>query len=151
MKKILGMLVTLILLAACATDYKQARRENGNGYFDTKLQEGMYEVSFNGNEQTTIKKANDFALLRSAEVCLENDYQSFEVVKKLDDSDEAAPLVTTSAIAAAITVANALMPDNEIESNPKITLVIRCSKATDLTYRAEELKSNLRAKYKLQP
>ena len=148
MKKIMCMLA-LALLAACATDYKQARRENGNGYFDTKLQEGRYEVSFNGNEQTTIKKANDFALLRSAEVCLENGYKSFEVVKKLDDSDDAAAIVTSTALAAAVTVANALMPDNEIESHPKITLEIRCSKGEELSYRAAEIKTNLRAKYKL--
>ena len=150
MKKSLFMLCAFALLAACATDYKQARRENGNGYFDTKLQEGAYEVSFNGNEQTTIKKANDFALLRSAEVCLENGYQSFEVVKKLDDSDDAAALVTTTAVAAAVTIANAFMPDNEVKTHPKITLEIRCSKGTELTYRASEIKNNLRAKYNLK-
>ena len=37
-----------------------------------------------------------------------------------------------------------------VKSEPKITLVIRCSKGNDLTYKAAELKNNLRTRYKLQ-
>ena len=56
----------LALLAACATPYKQAKKATSNGYFDTKLQEGMYEVLFNGNENTSTGQANNYALLRAA-------------------------------------------------------------------------------------
>ena len=132
----------LVLLIACATPYKQAKKPTSNGYFDTKLQEGMYEVLFNGNDNTTTAKANNYALLRAAEVCLENGYQSFEIVRKTEDFTEKE--VDTGVKIFGGTLAN-------IEnSEPKITLVIRCSKKTDLLYQAAELKNSLRARYNLK-
>ena len=142
MKKLLCIICTLALLAACATPYKQAKKATSNGYFDTKLQEGMYEVIFNGNENTSTAKANNFALLRAAEVCLENDYQSFEIVRKTED-------FTEKEVDTGIKIFGGTLSNIE-NSEPKITLVIRCSKKTDLLYKAEELKTNLRERYKLK-
>lgn len=142
MKKLCFIISALAVLAACATPYKQARKESANGYFDTKMQEGMYQVLFNGNENTSARKANDFALLRAAEVCLENGYQSFEIVRKNEEFTEKE--VDTGVRIFGGTLAN-------IEnSEPKITLVVRCSKAQDLLYKAQELKTNLRQIYKIK-
>ena len=88
MKRLFLMIISLILLAACATQYQQAKKASANGYFDIKLQENVYQVLFNGNENTTARTANDFALLRASEVCLENGYQSFEIVSKSEDFTE---------------------------------------------------------------
>ncbi|MBO7191293.1 MAG: hypothetical protein J6V32_04250 [Elusimicrobiaceae bacterium] len=141
MKKI-GILCALVLLAACATSYKQAKKEHANGYFDTKLQEGMYEVLFNGNENTSARRANDFALLRAAEVCLENGYQSFVIERKTED-------FTEKEVDTGVKIFGGTLTNLE-NSEPKITLVIRCSKKLDLTYKAQELKDNLRTRYKIK-
>ena len=142
MKKLVFTMCAFSLLAACATPYKQAKKETANGFFDTKLQEGMYEVLFNGNENTSTRKANDFALLRAAEVCLENNYQSFEILRKTED-------FTEKEVDSGIKIFGGTLTNIE-NSEPKIGLVVHCSKAKDLLYKADELKTSLRTKYKLK-
>ena len=142
MKKLFLILTAAAVLWACATPYKQARKETSNGYFDTKMQEGMYQVLFNGNDNTSARKANDYALLRAAEVCLENGYKSFEILRKNEEFTEKE--VDTGVRIFGGTLAN-------IEnSEPKITLVVRCSEKSDLLYKAQELKTNLRERYKIK-
>ena len=102
----------------------------------------MYEVVFNGNENTSTAKANDLALLRAAEVCLENAYQSFEIVRKTED-------FTEKEVDTGIKIFGGTLSNIE-NSEPKITLVVRCSKKADLLYKAEKLKTNLRQRYKLK-
>ena len=142
MKKLFCMWSLLALLVACATPYQQAKKESANGYFDVKLQEGMYEILFNGNENTTARRANDFALLRAAEVCLDNGYQSFEVVRKTED-------FTEKEVDSGVKIFGGTLSNIE-NSEPKITLVVRCSKKQDLLYKAQELKTNLRTRYKIK-
>jgi len=142
MKKIFFLVSILALLAACATPYQQAKKATSNGYFDTKLQEGMYEVIFNGNENTKTAQANNFALLRAAEVCLENGYQSFEIVRKSED-------FTEKEVDTGIKILGGTLSNIE-NTEPKITLIVRCSKEKDLLYKAEELKNSLRARYKIK-
>ena len=141
MKKLLGMMCAL-LLAACATPYKQATKATANGYFDTKLQEGMYEVLFNGNDNTSTAKANNYALLRASEVCLENGYQSFEILRKTEDFTEKEVDTGTKILGGTLL--------NIENSEPKISLVIRCSKKNDLLYKAQEVKTSLRERYKIK-
>lgn len=142
MKKLVLLVGAFALLTACATPYKQAKNARANGFFDMKLQEGMYEVLFNGNDNTSTRKANDFALLRAAEVCLENGYQSFEVVRKTED-------FTEKEVDSGVKIFGGTLTNLE-NSEPKISLVIRCSKKNDLPYKAGELKDNFRANYKLK-
>jgi len=142
MKKSLFVLCVCVLLAACATPYKPAKKQSANGYFDMKLQEGMYEVLFNGNDNTSTRKANDFALLRASEVCLDNGYQSFDIVRKTEDFTEKEVDTGVKILGGTLT--------NLQNSEPKITLVVRCSKKTDLPYKAQELKNSLRANYKIK-
>lgn len=135
MKKILCYVFVLSLLAACATPYKQAKKATSNGYFDTPLQEGVYDVTFTGNSDTSAKKAYDYTLLRSSEVCLENGYKTFDIVTKADHSTQNGYMID-----------NFLFMDNE----PKINFIVHCSKNDNLTFKAEEIKVNLRTKYKLR-
>lgn len=135
MKKIVFILCLSLFLGACATPYQRAKKESSNGFFDTKLQEGVYDVTFNGNSETSRKKAQDYALLRSAEVCLENGYQTFEIVSKSDNSASDGYLINNVFV---------------METEPKIDIVVHCSKDMDLSFKAEELKTNLRFKYKIQ-
>jgi hypothetical protein len=66
--------VTLVLLG-CATSY-QPQGATG-GFNDTRLQENAFSVSFQGNGQTSNQRNMDFALLRCAEVTLENGFRYF--------------------------------------------------------------------------
>jgi hypothetical protein len=142
MKRLFLMIISLILLAACATQYQQAKKASANGYFDIKLQENVYQVLFNGNENTTARTANDFALLRASEVCLENGYQSFEIVSKSED-------FTEKEVDTGIKIFGGTLSNIE-NTKPKITLVVRCSKNMDLPMHALELKTSLRNKYKMK-
>ncbi len=135
MRKILMLCCGFALLSACATPYQKAKKETAKGYFDTPLQEGVYDVIFNGNGATSAKKAHDYALLRSAEVCLENGYQTFDIVSKADHSTQDGYMVNNILV---------------METEPKINFVVHCSKDNDLTFSAKEIKTNLRTKYKLQ-
>jgi len=136
MKKLPYILCLVICLGACAsTPYQRAKKASGMGYFDVPLQEGIYDVSFNGDADTSAKKAYDYALLRSAEVCLENGYQTFDIVSQLDTSTQAGYVVSNVVV---------------VGTEPKINFVIHCSNDDTLTFRAQEIKTNLKAKYKLQ-
>lgn len=142
MREMIMLFCGLALLVACATPYKQAKKATSNGYFDTKLQDGMYEVLFNGNDNTSAAKANNYALLRAAEVCLENNYQSFEIVRKTED-------FTEKEVDTGVKIFGGTLSNIE-NSEPKISLIIRCSREADLLYRAQELKTNLRERYKIK-
>jgi hypothetical protein len=140
--KIVVMFLCMVLLASCATTYMRAKSPNGEGYYDTLLQQGMYEINFNGNDGTDPTTAQDFALLRAAETCLENGYKTFDIIKSEDKSQTeigSMPIYgyynTTTLVFSA--------------TEPKIMLIIKCSKDSDLTFVAEEIRVNLRKKHNL--
>lgn len=137
MKKIGYLLLACVLLGACATSYKKASKASSNGYFATQMQKGVYDVSFNGNSYTSSKKAYDYALLHSAEVCLGNDYQSFDVINKNEDAK------TTGYWASGLSAM-------AYYKEPKISLTVKCYSDQNGTFIAQEIKNNLKAKYKLK-
>ncbi|MCG2725331.1 MAG: hypothetical protein L6420_03565 [Elusimicrobia bacterium] len=63
------------VFSGCATAYKR----NGftGGYSETQLGENIFQVSFRGNGYSSRTRASDFALLRSAEIALENGFRYF--------------------------------------------------------------------------
>jgi len=67
---LLGCLVT-----ACATPYQSARL-NG-GFSETPLAPDMFRVTFHGNGVTSEERAQDFALLRAAELTLAQGFRYF--------------------------------------------------------------------------
>lgn len=76
--KSLGIASLALLLVSCATTY-QPKSFTG-GFSTTQLDVNVFQVSFRGNGYTRQERANDFALLRSAEVALENGYEYFAIV-----------------------------------------------------------------------
>ncbi len=77
MKRITGVLLLLFLVSGCATAYK-AKGYSG-GYSSTQLGENIFQVTFVGNGKTSRERANDFALLRSAEIALANNFEYFVI------------------------------------------------------------------------
>ena len=132
MKKLLFIAFGLFIVAGCATAYKAAKKPTANGYFSVQLQEGLFNVSFKGNEETSVKAAKDYALLRSAEVCLENGYKSFSIVDSRDVS---------------ITEDFFVNGYGGSSTQPHIDLTIQCSPDIDLLYQADLIRTNLRHIY----
>lgn len=67
-------------LAGCATSYQP--KSFSGGYSEIRLREDLFEVSFQGNGSTSRERAADFALLRSAEVALENGFPYFVIISE---------------------------------------------------------------------
>ena len=133
MKKILCIAFSLCIVAGCATSYKAAKKPTANGYFSVQLQEGLFNVSFKGNEDTSVKVVKDYALLRSAEVCLENGYKSFSIVDSRDVSN-----------------IHESIWDGTSATQPHIDLTIQCSPDNDLLYQAAQIQQNIREIYDIK-
>lgn len=73
-----------ILFAGCATPYQPMGFTGG--YADTQLAPDVFRVSFSGNGATSSDRAQDFALLRAAEICLTHGYKYFAVISAADQS-----------------------------------------------------------------
>ena len=138
------MFLCMILVTSCATTYERAKSPTGTGYYDTLLQQDMYEITFNGNSDTSVTTAQDYALLRAAETCLENGYKTFDIVNSNNNSKTETDAYTNyyGRYYANTTVFTS--------TYPKIMLIIKCSKENNLTFIAEEVSENLRKKYKME-
>lgn len=71
-------LMAVMALVGCATTY-QPQGFSG-GFSESQLDANVFQVTFKGNGYTDRDRANDFALLRSAEIALENGYKYFVIV-----------------------------------------------------------------------
>lgn len=78
MKGLTATALCLCLLVGCSTAYQ--RHGFTGGFDETQLQSEMYRVSFKGNGYTSSERAADLALLRCAEITLQNGYAFFAIV-----------------------------------------------------------------------
>lgn len=80
--KLLGSM--LLLLAACATQplYSPAERPDGPGYWETRLTENRYRVSFVGRSTTSSEEVRNYALLRAADLTLDAGYDWFKIIER---------------------------------------------------------------------
>jgi len=67
-----------LMVAACATPYQHTSFRGG--YSETQLAPDVFRVYFRGNAYTSMERAQDFALLRAAEVAQQNGFTHFAVV-----------------------------------------------------------------------
>lgn len=87
------------LLVGCATPYQKSGF--AGGFDETRLGENIFRVNFKGNGYTSKQRAQDFTLLRCAELSLENGYPFFVIVDGSTQSNSAyAPGVATSSTTA---------------------------------------------------
>jgi hypothetical protein len=73
--KVIPSIFLVVCLSTCATAYQQDGF--GGGFSETRLDENVWRVTFQSNDYTSELRAQDFALLRSAELTLENGYTYF--------------------------------------------------------------------------
>lgn len=70
-------LVASACVAACATAY-QPQGLSG-GFTETQIDRNVFRISFNGNGYTSVERAEEMALLRSAEIALKNGFTHFVI------------------------------------------------------------------------
>lgn len=88
MKRICFIPALMLAMSACASgpDYREARTDRSEGYSQQIIEAGRYRIQYKLDEDH-IGKAQDYALLRAAELTMEQGYQTFEVVDETADVD----------------------------------------------------------------
>ena len=71
-------LAVLIHVSGCATTYQP--NSFSGGFSETQLDSNVFRVSFRGNGLTGAERAEEMALLRSAELTLNNGFSHFAIV-----------------------------------------------------------------------
>ena len=90
--------ILLMALAGCATKYRSAGGW-GSGFSEVQLDKNVFKVSFNGNNYTRPERAQELALLRSADVTLQHGFSYFVIVEGRSREDVhtyTAPVETTT-------------------------------------------------------
>ncbi|MEX2494545.1 MAG: hypothetical protein WD448_00570 [Woeseia sp.] len=78
-------LVIVGVIGACASHsprYLPADHADDYGYYSTRLGEARYRIVFNGDSRTGVNTARDYALLRAAELTMQEGYDWFEIVDR---------------------------------------------------------------------
>lgn len=95
-------LIAPLLLSACASTYTPKSTPPGfNGYFDTQLGKNVFQAGFQGDGFDSRERVTDLALLRSAEVTLQNGFAYFVIVNMADNSTGANYVTPTTTTATA--------------------------------------------------
>lgn len=76
--------IAIAALSSCATPYQSDGFRGG--YTETRLGPDMTRITFAGNGYTRRERAQDFALLRAAEIGLQNGYPYFVVINESNDT-----------------------------------------------------------------
>jgi hypothetical protein len=96
----------LLLLAGCATGY-HATGFSG-GFSETQLGSEVWQVSFNGNGYTSSQRAEDFALLRCAEVASSAGFPYFVLISGQDSKSLSTITTPTTKTGSATVVGNSV-------------------------------------------
>lgn len=153
--------LTAILVSGCATPYKQSGLMGG--FTETQLDENVYKVSFRGNGYTSGERAEELALLRSADLTMRKGYKYFVLADSNSDSKIASSYtapVTSHSNSSAYAVGNTVYGSSTTTSygghtqyyvKPSTTNTVvmfrEKPQATGLVYSAEFLCKSLARKY----
>lgn len=102
MKKALAVSLAVLIISGCATAYQ--KDGFSGGFNETKIAPNAWRVTFAGNGYTSRTKAEDFTLLRSADLTLQSGFQYFAIVGSNSDmstvSSWTAPTTSTTNVTA---------------------------------------------------
>jgi hypothetical protein len=150
------------LFCSCATPYKSSGI--AGGYSDTALAPDVYRISFQGNGYTSKQRAQDFAVLRAADLTLSHGYRYFAVVNETEGGRSG----TVNTPGYSYTTGSAVAVGNYAYGNahttyvpgasipfyfPESGLVIRCFKERPegiFAFDAAFVSHSLREKYQLK-
>lgn len=139
MKRLFLCFFLLLLLNAC-TPYQKSSILGG--YSDIKLADNIFKVSFRGNAYTNSERARDFALLRSAEVALENGFKYFAFVQ----SENYTTSYTSKSPIKARTTGSGYLSGNRLNYNSETQIT-----GGDVTTFSKPNSSNIIVCYKVKP
>ena len=112
-RSIFSLIPLTALMFGCATAYQPEGLSGG--FKETQLDENVWRVSFSGNGYTRAEKAEDLALLRSAELTLANNFTHFAFSSSRTSTDVSA---YTSPIRSS-TTGQAYISGNSISSSAR--------------------------------
>lgn len=102
------MIVAVVAVTSCATSYQPSGAMGG--FSDVQLAPDLFKIRFGGNAYTSPERAQDFAMLRAAEITLQNGCGYFAIVDENDYTTTQAittpGVVSTNAYATAQTNGN---------------------------------------------
>jgi hypothetical protein len=150
------------LFAGCATPYQKAGATGG--YSETRLDEHVARVVFNGNGYTSGERAADFCMLRCAELTLEHGCRYFTVLQGGDSASYSTYTTPTTSYTTGTVNVNGNTAYGSATTNtyggqtynirkPSSTLLIACSPEKPagqvLVLDAKFICSSIRTKYRL--
>ena len=167
MARFIYLLIILVLCSGCATPYMS---EGFMGSFkSTQIQDGMFRVNFRGNAYSHTDRVEDFALLRSAELALENGYKYFVI---MGENQETSTVGVTTPVTANTTGNMNMYGGNGYAyghyrgtttysggntffiNRPSASMVIQCFKekpnVSGMIYDAEQVRTNIKKSYGIQ-
>lgn len=160
MKKII-LIFFIMTLAGCNTGQYQSY-QSGIGYQSENRTENIYRVSYTGTRTTKIDKVNDFAMLRSAELTLENGYSHFAIISAENNenaaqnkTDMSARTLTgvsggnspTGGVGASASTLNMGAEISGPKSKSDLTIVMYNEKPLGISYDASRIVRALRQEY----
>jgi hypothetical protein len=154
--RIIYLLCISLILSACATAYQ--REGATGGYTETQLDTNVFQVTFRGNGYTARQRAADFALLRSAEITLENGYNYFVIIDASQYSKQSSYTTPTTTYGSATAYGNtaygtAITYGGQTYhiSKPRATNTIICfkEKPEGFAYNATFIEKSMKDKYQL--
>jgi hypothetical protein len=85
----LVLIVILLGLGACASNpkYVAANTADDYGHYTTRLDENRYRIVYNGGPSTSLNTTRNYAMLRAAELTLQEGYDWFEIVDRETSSN----------------------------------------------------------------
>lgn len=148
-----------ILFSGCATNYGSKSFWHG-GYSDMKIQDDTFSISFSGNSSTSTERAGAFALLRCAEVTLENGYNYFTIIgggTSIKQSAYTTPVQshTTGSFFGNTYTGQTTYSGGKtfVTESPKSNCIIQCFKEKPenvMVLDAKQVRDNIKAKYKIE-
>ena len=158
-------LAGIALLAGCATPYQE--QDLGAGYSEVQLDSDMFRVSFIGKGYTEDQIAADYAMLRSAELTLEQGFNYFVILQsESTTTEEVYRDASISSSTGNVTTGSVFGGTNEITETsrsgtyaidrPTTTQVIVCfedypENMNNPVYDAAVLSASIREAYGMEP
>ena len=158
----LFLIFLILLLPSCSTSYQPS--SFSGGYSDSRLGDNIFRVDFEGNGYTKSGKTIDLALLRSAEITLQNGFKYFVIVSgdsKNSYSSFTTPQTTTTTGTVNMYGNRGTINANSITSGgetyliakPSTTNIIACfkekPKGGGLVYDASFVTQSIKNKYRI--
>lgn len=131
MKRLIFAIILLPLLFACATPYQ--KKGFRGGWTDSQISENTFKISFKGNASTKQERVEELALLRAADLTLNNGYKYFILM-----SDKGSTKMSYSVIG------NNIYEDAE---HTAVILIKMTNYNTESALDAASVKRNISAKY----